>query len=222
MPRKYSKYSQKVVDYAKELWLEFDHNGEHRYKSSEIAKKIGTKFKKKITTKTIANWAREHEWQKLFEVAKQEGIKTAIVEYQSERQELIKEKSLKFAGLYRRALKQYETTADVIDLWLEMKLAKFKRLKSKEKKEELLDEILVSASILNKKTFDILKVFIPDAESEKTMMNFFFGDTNNITNNNQVTNVELSIQDKERIADQYGMAQEMFKLRSLKGGKGAK
>ena len=70
--RKVSK--EKIVEYAKELYLTPDEAGMHKYSSRAIAKKVKQKFSKSLASVTVLNWAHKYGWDKLWEQAVKEGV----------------------------------------------------------------------------------------------------------------------------------------------------
>ena len=83
MRRKVSK--EKIVEYAKELFLTPDEVGNHKYSLQNICDEISRKLHVQYTKKTISNWAHKYGWDKLWEEGVREGITEALAKEQSER-----------------------------------------------------------------------------------------------------------------------------------------
>lgn len=91
-----------IIEYAKELFLTPNDDGEHKFSLREIAGKIRQKFDKKLTHQTIANWAKKYGWERLWEEGQRYGILEAVAKAQDEQtktqktqEEIIKEQIAK-------------------------------------------------------------------------------------------------------------------------------
>jgi hypothetical protein len=72
------KIEEEIIEYAKELFLEPDEKGDHKYSVQDIVEKISQKFHKNFTRRTIYNWAKQYGWEKLWNEATTYGITEAI------------------------------------------------------------------------------------------------------------------------------------------------
>ncbi len=72
MPR----YSEEIINYAKELYLTVDEKGNRVYSLQSIAKKLQQECNVEINASTILRWARKYNWNGLLEKA----AKVAVVE----------------------------------------------------------------------------------------------------------------------------------------------
>ena len=57
---------QKIKDYAKDLFLQVDENGNKKYSLRDICEKILQKFHKSIDPKTILNWSNKENWINIY------------------------------------------------------------------------------------------------------------------------------------------------------------
>jgi ribosomal protein S24E len=81
------KIDEEILEYAKELYLEPDENGFHRYSAQDIADKILQKFNVKLTRITVYNWAKKYGWERLWEEASTYGVTEAIGKIYTKRKE---------------------------------------------------------------------------------------------------------------------------------------
>jgi hypothetical protein len=72
------KERQEIQEFAKQLFMEADKDGNHIYSYSKIAEKIKKTYGVKYTHITIFNWATNGRWQDIFEAAIKHGEKQAI------------------------------------------------------------------------------------------------------------------------------------------------
>ena len=72
MPR----YSEEVINYAKELYLTVDEKGNRIHSLQSIAKKLQEERNTSVNPSTILRWARKYGWDSLLEKA----AKVAVVE----------------------------------------------------------------------------------------------------------------------------------------------
>jgi hypothetical protein len=89
-------YPQEVKDYAKDLFLTLNKDGQHKYSDPEIVGKISTKFPKlrKFPDKrTIKNWenAKDHETKKSWKMLWDNGVRHGI-------QNAVRDRDLELAG----------------------------------------------------------------------------------------------------------------------------
>ncbi len=97
--RKVSK--EKIVEYAKELYLTPNKAGSHKYSLQNVCNEILRKFNKSLTKPTILNWAHKYGWDKLWEQAVKEGITEALGNGQTE-EDKTKEEQFKEAIAKRK------------------------------------------------------------------------------------------------------------------------
>ena len=97
--RKVSK--EKIVEYAKELYLTPDETGMHKYSLQKISDEITRHLHARYTKKTISNWAHKYGWDKLWEQAVKEGITEALGNGQTE-EDKTKEEQFKEAIAKRK------------------------------------------------------------------------------------------------------------------------
>lgn len=81
---------ENIIEYAKNLYLTYDDKGNRKYSLREIEKEITQKLHKKISFKTIKNYADKYGWEKLLQQGKNIGTQKAITE-KMEKEETIKE-----------------------------------------------------------------------------------------------------------------------------------
>lgn len=67
-----------ILEYAKELYLTPDEEGNHKYSLQNIVDLIRQKFDKKFTRETIRRWAEKYGWKTLWEEAVRKGLTQAI------------------------------------------------------------------------------------------------------------------------------------------------
>lgn len=67
-----------IIEFAKELYLTPNEQGNHKYTLRDICSEIKQKFSKNLTNPTILNWARKYGWDSLWKQAVKEGITEAI------------------------------------------------------------------------------------------------------------------------------------------------
>ena len=65
MPR----YSDEIVEYAKELYLTVDENGKRIYSFQQIADKCNERFNINATRSTVKRWVDRYGWHKLLQQA---------------------------------------------------------------------------------------------------------------------------------------------------------
>jgi len=104
-----TKNKQKIIDYAKSLYTQYDSEGKKPYSLRNIELKISQKFHKKFTYRTVKNWAEKYNWDKLNEKIKQQSIEKATEEKFTKEEQLIEKESDKLAKDYKNA----ETLANI-------------------------------------------------------------------------------------------------------------
>ena len=73
-----TRNKEEIIEFAKELYLTPNEQGNHRYSLRDICAEILQKSDKKLTAQTISEWSRKFGWDKLWEQAVKEGITKAI------------------------------------------------------------------------------------------------------------------------------------------------
>jgi hypothetical protein len=74
-----------IIEYAKELFLTPDEQGNHKYSLREIATQVQRKFNRSINASTILRWAERFGWDKLWDEGVREGITELIAKQESEK-----------------------------------------------------------------------------------------------------------------------------------------
>jgi len=70
---------QKIIDYAKKLYSQYDKNRKKKHSFSNISRLVLIKFNEKVSTSAIKSWSRKNEWNKNIEKPKQRKKTTARV-----------------------------------------------------------------------------------------------------------------------------------------------
>jgi len=88
---------EKIIEYAKDLYLTPKEDGTHKYSLRAICAEIEQEFSKKIANPTILNWSRKYGWEKLWNEGVRYGVAEAIAKQESDKtkEEQIKEKIAK-------------------------------------------------------------------------------------------------------------------------------
>jgi len=92
---------QKIKDYAKDLFLQVDENGNKKYSLRDICEKILQKFHKSIDPKTILNWSNKENWINIYEKTKQAGIEQSKEDFHKKENQLIDAKANDIAEIYK-------------------------------------------------------------------------------------------------------------------------
>jgi len=74
-----------IIEYAKELFLTPDEQGNHKYSLREIATQVQQKFNRSINASTILRWAEKRGWDKLWDEGVREGITELIAKQESDK-----------------------------------------------------------------------------------------------------------------------------------------
>jgi predicted nucleic acid-binding Zn-ribbon protein len=74
-----------IIEYAKELFLTPDEQGNHKYSLREIATQVQQKFNRSINASTILRWAEKYGWDKLWDEGVREGITELIAKQESDK-----------------------------------------------------------------------------------------------------------------------------------------
>ena len=102
--------SDKIKDFAKDLYLQYNEDGSKTYSNSEIAILVAKKMRKKCGESTIRLWAKKGDWNKLNEQIKQQSILKSKDEKFTTEEKIIESKSNDLAQTYKHS-KQLEKMA---------------------------------------------------------------------------------------------------------------
>lgn len=109
-----TKNKQKIIDYAKLLYMQYDSKGKKSYSLRDIEQKISQNFHKTFTYRTVKNWSEKYDWNKLNEKIKQQSIEKATEEKFTKEEQLIEKESDKLAKDYKNAEKLADIGYDVV------------------------------------------------------------------------------------------------------------
>ena len=76
MGRKKKVDKEEIIEYAKELYLTPNKDGNHQYSLREISTKIQQKFNTEVHYTTILNWIKKHDWERIWD----EGVRYGVAE----------------------------------------------------------------------------------------------------------------------------------------------
>jgi hypothetical protein len=74
-----------ILEFAKELYLTPDEQGNHKYSLRDIATQVQQKFNRSINASTILRWAEKYGWDKLWDEGVREGITELIAKQESDK-----------------------------------------------------------------------------------------------------------------------------------------
>ena len=74
-----------IIDFAKELFLTPDENGNHKYSFRKIATELQRHFNVNIHYSTIQRWSERFGWEKLWNEGVRYGITEAIAKQESDK-----------------------------------------------------------------------------------------------------------------------------------------
>jgi len=94
---------QKIIDYAKDLYLQYDSEGRKVFSLRDIVEKLLQEGYKKVTHQTIKRWSEKYDWNKLNEKVKQHSISKAEKEKLTTEEQIIEKESDKLAETYKNA-----------------------------------------------------------------------------------------------------------------------
>jgi hypothetical protein len=89
-------YDDKIIAAAKSIYLTINDKGQRRYSYQEITNELRIRFKgkvKKLTEKTILNWARSGDWEKDYQLIKSLGQEKAIAATKDKERTMLDAKS---------------------------------------------------------------------------------------------------------------------------------
>jgi hypothetical protein len=92
---------RKIRDFAKDLFLQVDADGNKVNTWDSISKCILKKFKLEIHFTTIQKWSKAEDWNNTYEKIKMAGIESAKSELQVKENKLIDEKAQVIADIYK-------------------------------------------------------------------------------------------------------------------------
>ena len=93
----------KIIEYAKELYSQYDSEGKKVHSLRDIAKIMYQKHNKNVTYVTIRRWSKKYDWDKLNEKIKQQSIEKAKDEKFTSEEKIIEAESDKLAKDYKNA-----------------------------------------------------------------------------------------------------------------------
>jgi len=76
MGRKKKVDKEEIIEYAKELYLTPNKDGNHQYSLREISTKIQQKFNTEVHYTTILKWIKKHDWERIWD----EGVRYGVAE----------------------------------------------------------------------------------------------------------------------------------------------
>jgi len=97
------KSKQKIIDFAKELYLQYDADGNKKYSNQETANLVAKNMRIKCGESTIRLWAKKFDWNKLIEKIKQQSIVKAKDEKFTTEEKIIESKSDDLGETYKHA-----------------------------------------------------------------------------------------------------------------------
>ena len=74
-----------IIEYAKELYLTPNEQGNHRYSLRDISTEVQQKFNKAVNYSTISLWASKEGWDKLWEEGVRQGLTEALAKQESDK-----------------------------------------------------------------------------------------------------------------------------------------
>jgi len=72
-----SRVKEKYLEFGKDLYTQYDTEGNKLYSLQEIADRLCEKFNKRFTRQTIFNWSKSNDWDGLNQKIKQHAISKA-------------------------------------------------------------------------------------------------------------------------------------------------
>jgi len=92
---------EKIKDFAKDLFLQVDAEGNKIHTWDTISKAIQKRFKEDIHYSTIAKWGAKYDWNNTFEKIKMAGIERGKEQLQEKENKVINEKANAIADIYK-------------------------------------------------------------------------------------------------------------------------
>lgn len=92
---------RKIKDYAKNLYLTVNEEGNKLHTYDAIAKLVQKKYKIAINLVTIQRWCKKEDWDGTFIKLKQAGLEKGKEQLQEKENKLIDEKSQTIADIYK-------------------------------------------------------------------------------------------------------------------------
>lgn len=79
---------EKMLDYAKKMYMSITSTGKHRYSLEKIAEKIEQKFNRKYSRSAILSWIKKGLWDAEFLDGTKKGLELALKKEEDERFDL--------------------------------------------------------------------------------------------------------------------------------------
>jgi hypothetical protein len=106
---------RRLIEYAQSLYLLADENGKRLHTLQKISDEIRKKYKKTINQSTIGKWAKDNQWEALFQAGRNLAVSVAN-DKKSETEQEIKEAISSDIAERRRAEMQKKKIADALIL----------------------------------------------------------------------------------------------------------
>lgn len=75
-----TRNKESIIEFAKELYLALNEQGNHKYSLRDMCAEIYQKFTKNLPHQTIMNWARKYGWDVKWKEAVKEGVTQGLEE----------------------------------------------------------------------------------------------------------------------------------------------
>jgi len=102
-----------IIEFAKELYLTPNEQGNHKYSLRDICSEILQKFYKNLTAPTILEWSKRYGWDKLWAEGVRQGITEAVAKEISDK----KTKEEQFVEAIANKKRQDFTMDTNIKIW---------------------------------------------------------------------------------------------------------
>lgn len=117
---------EQAQNYARELYLELDTDGNRKYSYADIAIKIQEKCNISVDQSTISRWAQADRWETLLQIAKNTGVQKALKEKQTREENIKEAKANEIADLYKVNMAFFRATSNIISKALADQTIEFK------------------------------------------------------------------------------------------------
>ena len=105
---------QKIIDYAKKLYLKYDTDGNRINSFRAIEKKLLQKGYKKVTHTTIKRWSETYDWNGVHEKIKIHSIEKAKEKNFTKEEQIIDAKSNDLAEIYKQSMNVFRASSITI------------------------------------------------------------------------------------------------------------
>ena len=159
---------EKTKEMAKELYLEFDKNGERRFSYRKLASILSQKFGEKVHHDTIRRWSKKEGWELLAQDARNQGIEKAINATKEKDEAIIEAKAKVTSQIYQINKQKNDYTGFLVVELLKFYVEEYK--KGKMTIKEIFDEIPVvprDLEYMNRNAFDNLERLSGGKEEDK-------------------------------------------------------